>query len=250
MRVGDVPVSDVPDSGPGNSPDGWGDSPDVRTGELFRSLRTAAPHVGPSARALMLVRRPEQFTALNPDNPGYSELSPLLSSPRYTGAQKLTIWNDAVFDYHGSRPRNELIATGVPKLKGVSQTGSIILSAPYERPVPYFAWVTVFMRPTPGALGTPAYREARVGVVRHFPDRPTVNYRVVCEHLERKMTYQENYYNPLAFGFDVVPPGQTYEISAGWGVPDLNYRLRLFDWGVGDPEQCRFHFGVVSLLPV
>lgn len=206
-----------------------------------------APFDVPGARSLLLYRRPQQFTALNPANPGYSDLVPVVASPRFTGSSKLTVWNNAIFDFYGNRPRAEQFVTAVPHLRGLPSSGSIFLSAPYDRPVPFVAWVSVFLRPTPGALGSPAYRDWILGIVRHSPGRPSVNYRVVGEDHQRVLANQEELYHPKAFGFDVVPPGQTWEITSGVCSSSSSHRLRMFDFG--DLEQCRFQFGVMSLLP-
>lgn len=211
------------------------------------SAASAAPFDFPGVRSILLYRRPTQFTALNPANPGYSDLIPVVASPRFTGASKLTVWNSVIYDFYGERPRAEQFSAAVPYLRGLPSSGSIFLAAPHDRPAPFIAWASVFLRPTPGALSTPAYRDWLLGIVRHKPGRPAVSHRVVGEDHQRVFANQDEFWNPHAFGFDVVPPGQMFEIVAGLCSSSSNHRLRMFDFG--DPEHCRFQFGVMSLLP-
>lgn len=188
------------------------------------------------------------------DNTLFSEI---VRTPPWDGPRRITYWDEVTYDYSRSVDGNSLAGSG-PSVN--LQTGSIIVSAPENRPLPYVTWLG--LRATPvvtyeiveqsiseegfgfwteestsgGNYLLNNFNGVDVGIVRHEIQSDLANYKLVAVE-ENALSFNglsEGIANtPLGsgtscfiWGFDVVPPNKTFHIYAGWASGNIN------DWAI------------------
>lgn len=214
-------------------------------GFLPPNVANEDPQRFPAARLVELRREATEYTGVGPAD-GYSAALPNATTPWFTGASLLGHYTTVVYDYASSVSRVGQSAGSGPHIRGGPSEGLIFVTAPLDRPLPYVAWANTMFRANT-ATTPPNTLRARLGLVRSNPASESVEYRVLDEDFTiTSNTLNGELITASCFGFDVVPPGQTYKVWSAADAPSSSISVYLWDDGSQAGDSHRHHFGVMT----
>lgn len=174
-------------------------------------------------------------------------------APPWDGPRKLDFWDKVDYDYSTDLKVGATVTGGTGPHVRDETSGQIFVSAPPDRPLPYVTWfeLTLVAFPSfedvtaPGGYwtqpwiadngsgftypdNTPIYGSPIVGVVRYQEYDTADSYKMVAgEFAGLLVSVDVNNQVPTntvvsGFGFDVVPPGETFALHVGWGNSNIN----------------------------
>lgn len=171
-------------------------------GTLPPNIDPRDPRRFPAARMLQLSCR---------NTGGVSAAAPAVTPAWYT-TPMANIWDTVDNDYPVSFARGNSLSGSGPYMKGDPVTGVVTLTAPPDRSLPFYAWMS-FLVYNDAAAGNYC---ARFGMIHYNVADITVDYQVVANAEFNGALLAGGFNTKSASGMGVVPPGRTFNLHVGW----------------------------------
>lgn len=177
-------------------------------------------------------------------------------APPWDGPRKLDFWDKVEYDYSTDLKVGATVTGGTGPHVRDETSGQIFVSAPPDRPLPYVTWFEANLLAfpffddltAPGgywtqpyiadngstytyADNTPIVGSPVIGVARYQEYDTAESYKMVAGSFTGLILAASGLSNDprtiapflvSGFGFDVVPPGETYALHVGWNNGNFN----------------------------